>query len=217
MHDVVLVCDTTLSRGLYFLQERCGRVVDVKFVPGNQTIACVEFAEAASLHKAVHGLGDPQINKQSVTVRPSLEIRQEMDQNKRGARGVMGPEGPPGSSGGAPAGAAAGAVAAAAARAGAGPPPEAGRKIRIMNLGKESTVGERDVRKLFLLYGEIESVVMNPKTTDLLYKSAQSASDACEAMDGFLFGGQLLQVAQGSEAPPEERAKGPAVLAGRAR
>eukprot|EP00392_Amoebophrya_sp_AT5.2_P015255 g15456.t1 len=66
-----------------YFSEKCGRVVDVKFVPGNATIACVQFAEQRAMDKAVSGLANPEVCGAPVKIRASLEIREEMNYKPR--------------------------------------------------------------------------------------------------------------------------------------
>lgn len=179
-----------------YFTDRCGQVVDVKFVPGKSNIACVQFAQASAMEKAVSGLANPTINGVEVRVRPSQEIRDEMAQKPQkrsdfSARPGQGFH-----------------TVTSAPIAGASTVNS--RKIRASKLPRRIT--QAQVRNIFDRYGDIESLDLKPEHStagklsyqycDIVYRTAKSAMEAAATTDGYMLAGEHLQVHQATDAPP---------------
>ncbi|CAD7925696.1 unnamed protein product [Amoebophrya sp. A120] len=159
-----------------YFEQKCGKVIDVKFVPGNNSLVCVQFEEMRAMNKAVSGLANPEILGVPVRVRPSLEVREELQNKPR--RQVM-QEFPTTKQ---------------------NEHPRHSRKIRITNVHVRATTS--DMYKLFQPFGDIESTTLRGDgACDLSYRNVNSATDATIAMNGFQYLGEALQIVQASETP----------------
>lgn len=168
-----------------YFNDRCGKVVDVKFVPNNNTIACVEFAEASSMNKALHGLANPEILGVPVFIRSSLDIKKQIHTKSRkdtittlrgdaGSHMNLSDKGPMNTSGDLSninpnlVNPNLGSMSNPNLKAGpslnilgssggtVNPADTMAKKIRVNGLAKMAT--EQDVRRIFASYGEIESI-----------------------------------------------------------
>ncbi|CAD7936019.1 unnamed protein product [Amoebophrya sp. A25] len=154
-----------------FFNDKCGRVVDIKFVPGNLTIACVQFAEQKAMDKAVSGLGNPVIAGSEVKIRPSLEIKEEMAHRPK--RQVFGEQG-----GG-----------------------EKSRMCRVTGFANLQQVNKEDIHRMFVKYGDIEQIITRLDGMEVVYRTGANASQAVQAMNGFIFRGDELKVSQNDIVP----------------
>lgn len=188
-----------------FFRERCGNVIDVKFVPGNSSIACVQFSDPHAMEKAVNGLSHPAIRGQVVLVRPSLEVRQQLQHNKTAPRypAVRGGEEEVSSAAGSvnkppPVGGSGGPAPSLMAS-----PLSYSRKIRVSNLPKNASVPE--IRQMYQRYGDVESTDMHynqeKPVCDIVFRTLKAANEAAHATDGYLLGGDFLHVIQATDAP----------------
>ncbi|CAD7933341.1 unnamed protein product [Amoebophrya sp. A120] len=67
-----------------YFTEKCGKVADIRFVPGRGmfSIACIQFEDRQGIEKAIHGLADPMIKGYRVTIKSSVQIRQDLQKGK---------------------------------------------------------------------------------------------------------------------------------------